>query len=349
MNLEATLRLIIAIAISELAGIIGSFFTVSAVDTWYAGIVKPAWNPPSWVFGPAWTLLYALMGIAVGLVWIRGDARGNGGIATDRGRAIMRGAFAMFSVQLVLNVAWSWLFFGLHELGWAFIELLSLWAAIVATIVVFSRISKVAAWLLVPYVLWVSFAGYLNYSLWALNKNSVMQTACTMEAKLCPDGSSVGRSGTNCEFAACPEMAVDPSWKTFIDAKRGISFRYPETLGTTYMRAYDWPPQVAVIDGPFECVAAGSEIRRAGRTEPRIINGRTYCVTKVSEGAAGSIYTQYAYAVGRGPRVLIFTATVRATQCGNYNESQRIDCERERNAFTMDGIMDRIIQTASSH
>ena len=160
MKFKNVFYLIAAIAVAELAGGIGSVFTVSSLPTWYAGLVKPALNPPSWVFGPVWTTLYALMGISLFLIW-KSDPL----VAPkERRRGIM-----LFFLQLVLNTLWSILFFGLHSPGWALVEMMLLWVTILATIISFVRISKPVAWLLVPYILWVSFAGYLNYSLWILN------------------------------------------------------------------------------------------------------------------------------------------------------------------------------------
>ncbi|MDO8489950.1 MAG: TspO/MBR family protein [bacterium] len=158
MKISNTLKLVIAIAVSELAGIIGSVFTVSSIPTWYATLVKPDLNPPAWVFGPVWTALFALMGIAAFLVWKEGLHRRD-----------VKIALGIFDVQLVLNVLWSMLFFGLHSPGAALVEIVFLWIAILATIVTFAKISKPAAWLLVPYILWVSFAAYLNYAIWMLN------------------------------------------------------------------------------------------------------------------------------------------------------------------------------------
>lgn len=112
---------------------------------------------------------------------------------------------------------------------------------------------------------------------------------CTEEAKLCPDGSYVGREGPNCEFAKCPV-------KIFNDNEKGIYFEYPEKLYTQYIRVIDWPPKVNIIEEEFSCIEAGSEIERAGKTEKITIDGQEYCVTRVSEGAAGSVYIQYAYA-----------------------------------------------------
>lgn len=158
MKVNNFFKLIIAIAVSELAGIVGSVFTVSAIPNWYAGLVKPALNPPSWVFGPVWTTLYALMGIAVFLVWKAGWEKKE-----------VRIALGIFGVQLFLNAIWSIVFFGLQSPSWALANIVALWLAIVWTMLVFYKISKPAAYLLVPYLLWVSFASYLNYAIWILN------------------------------------------------------------------------------------------------------------------------------------------------------------------------------------
>jgi tryptophan-rich sensory protein len=158
MRINNFFKLIIAIVVSELAGIIGSVFTISAIPTWYAGLVKPVLNPPSWVFGPVWTTLYALMGIAAFLVWKAGWERKE-----------VRVALKIFGLQLFLNAIWSIIFFGLQIPGWALVDIAALWLAIVWTMFIFYKISKPAAYLLVLYILWVSFASYLNYSIWMLN------------------------------------------------------------------------------------------------------------------------------------------------------------------------------------
>lgn len=169
--------------------------------------------------------------------------------------------------------------------------------------------------------------------------------ACTVEAKLCPDGSYVGRTEPLCEFAACPEVSVPADWKTQTDNERGVSFRYPEQFSTTYIRALDWPPRIALREEPFMCTEAGSEIERAGRTESRMINGIQYCVTTVAEGAAGSIYTQYAYAWSYGAQTRVLTFSTRAPQCGNYPDAERVACEAEQNAFDLDTLIGRIAGT----
>ncbi|HEX6998415.1 MAG TPA: hypothetical protein VF322_09735 [Gammaproteobacteria bacterium] len=145
--------------------------------------------------------------------------------------------------------------------------------------------------------------------------------------------------------AAQDAGAVPAGWERYSDAARGVSFSYPPGLGTTYIHVVDWPPQAAVEPGPFTCLAAGEETARAGRTEPVTVDGRTYCVTRVMEGAAGSVYTLYAYAMPAGDDVAILTFSVRAVQCGNYDEPARSACERERAELSMNEIVDRIART----
>lgn len=152
------MRLALCIAVCELAGIIGSIFTASAITTWYAGLAKPALNPPSWVFGPVWTMLYACMGIAVFLIWKQGWQHKH-----------VKSAVAIFCAQFVANIVWSALFFGLRSPFTALIDIFVLWILIVGTIICFYRVSKSAAYFLVPYFLWVSFATYLNYMIVRLN------------------------------------------------------------------------------------------------------------------------------------------------------------------------------------
>ena len=164
MKIKNTFKLIIAIVVSELAGIIGSVFTTPSIAGWYATLVRPALNPPAWIFGPVWTTLFALMGLSAWLIWQKLDSGSEAGM-TKR----VKIALGIFIGQLILNTLWSIIFFGLHSPGAAFVEIIFLWLAILATIIAFAKISKPAAWLLVPYILWVSFAGYLNYSIWMLN------------------------------------------------------------------------------------------------------------------------------------------------------------------------------------
>jgi len=171
------------------------------------------------------------------------------------------------------------------------------------------------------------------------------EVACTMEAKICPDGSAVGRSGPDCEFSECPQLEIDSSWKSFSDPLSAISFRYPERLPAEYITAVDWPPVARDIDEPFSCSYAGSEIARAGISETRIINGHTYCVTRESEGAAGSIYTNYAYKTVKNNETIILTFSTRSVQCLNYDDPEQAACLRERGVFNMDIIADKMMSS----
>jgi translocator protein len=128
-----------------------------SIDGWYAALQKPSWNPPAWVFGPAWTVLYLSMAVAAWLVWREGGWK-------TQGRAL-----GLFLVQWVLNALWTPLFFGLHRPGLAFAEITILWLVLAATLAAFWRIHKVAGALLVPYLAWVSFAAALNFAIWRLN------------------------------------------------------------------------------------------------------------------------------------------------------------------------------------
>lgn len=152
------IKLVASIVVSQCAGIVGSAFTTPAIPTWYASLQKPPFTPPNWLFAPAWITLYLLMGIAALLVW-------RVGLANHR----VRTALVLFLVQLALNALWSVVFFGLQSPLYGVIVIIVLWLTILLTMLKFARISAVAAWLLVPYILWVSFASVLNISIWILN------------------------------------------------------------------------------------------------------------------------------------------------------------------------------------
>jgi len=158
MSLKDILKLIGIIIICQLAGFIGSLFTTPAIPTWYKTLTKPSFNPPNSIFSPVWITLFLLMGISLFLVWQKNHK--------DRKVKI---ALLFFAVQLVLNILWSILFFGLKSPLGAFIEIIILWFAILLTIIKFFKVSKPAGLLLLPYILWVSFAALLNFSIWNLN------------------------------------------------------------------------------------------------------------------------------------------------------------------------------------
>jgi len=181
MNIKNFLKLITAIVVCELAGIIGSVFTASAISGWYATLQKPALNPPNWIFAPVWITLYALMGISLYLVWKNGWKVQNHILEKKQkawnhlserfwtGSWQKENVIAIFGIQILLNILWTFIFFELKFPILAFFEILMLWVAIIYTIINFYRISKISAYLLLPYIIWVSFAAYLNYAIWVLN------------------------------------------------------------------------------------------------------------------------------------------------------------------------------------
>jgi benzodiazapine receptor len=148
------LGLVVLVAACMTVAALGGVVTASSVKTWYPTLVKPSWNPPSWVFGPVWTALYLMMATAAWLVWRTGNATR---------------PMAVFALQLAINLSWSGVFFGLRRPDLALIDIAFLWVAIAATVFVFRRRSRLAAALLVPYLLWVSFATALNAAITHLN------------------------------------------------------------------------------------------------------------------------------------------------------------------------------------
>lgn len=152
------LKLFLSIFLCLAAGFIGSVSTASSISGWYSTIIKPPFNPPNWIFGPVWTTLYILMGISLYIVWV------NKAKKQEKKQAI-----TLFSIQLALNTLWSFLFFSFQAPLYAFIEIIILLAFIILTTLSFYKISKPAAYLMVPYILWVTFASILNFSLWILN------------------------------------------------------------------------------------------------------------------------------------------------------------------------------------
>ena len=149
--------LVVAILICFLPAAIGGLATSSSVNGWFTEINKPSWNPPGWIFGPVWSTLYLMMAVSTWLVW------------KNSGWDKSKIALGWFAFHLVLNTLWSLIFFGLQQPGWALVEIVVLWISIMVSIWLFSRHSKLAAGLLVPYLLWVTFATFLNYTIWSLN------------------------------------------------------------------------------------------------------------------------------------------------------------------------------------
>ena len=158
MTKKDIFKLVISLIICQLVGFVGSLFTSPSIPTWYANIEKPSFTPPNWVFSPVWISLFVLMGISLFLLWEK----------TLRERRV-RVAIFWFAVQLGLNILWSVIFFGLKSPFFAFIEIVFLWIAILLTILKSFKVSRLAGTLLIPYILWVSFAAILNFSIFILN------------------------------------------------------------------------------------------------------------------------------------------------------------------------------------
>ncbi len=153
------LKLAGSIVLCELVGIISTSFTIASIPTWYRALNKPFFSPPNWVFGPVWTILYALMGVSLYLVWKRGAKNKKA-----------KKAVLYFMIQLAFNFLWSLVFFGLHSPMLAFVTIVFLWITILVSIMKFYPLSKTAAYLLIPYIIWVSFASILNLSIVVLNR-----------------------------------------------------------------------------------------------------------------------------------------------------------------------------------
>jgi len=158
MRIRKPLVLVAFIVLCEFAGLFGSIFTFSSIPTWYASLNKPAFTPPGWLFGPVWTVLYFLMGISAYMIYESRSRKQNA-----------RKALFAFGAQLVLNVLWTVAFFGLRSTQLGLVAIILLWIAIAATIIEFARVRRGAALILVPYILWVTFAAFLNYFVLILN------------------------------------------------------------------------------------------------------------------------------------------------------------------------------------
>lgn len=160
MKLNKTIKIIVLVITCLAIGFLSGQVTRDAITSWYPTIIKPSFNPPNWLFGPVWSMLYAMMGVAAGLVWSK----------IDSNQQVVNKALLFFGIQLALNALWSYLFFGLHNPFLAFIEIILLWLMIYETYSQFSKIDKIAGYLFIPYLAWVGFASILNGSIWWLNR-----------------------------------------------------------------------------------------------------------------------------------------------------------------------------------
>ncbi|MFZ4648099.1 MAG: TspO/MBR family protein [Patescibacteria group bacterium] len=163
-DVNRTWRLIASLGLVLFAGFLGSLANMTSLSTWYPGLVKPAFNPPNWIFGPVWTVLFVMMGISFFLIWNQCAKK-----KKNKDRVYLQSSMIFFSVQLAANVLWSFLFFFFQSPKFAFFEIILLWLTIALTIYYFQSLSRRAAWLLIPYLFWVSFATVLNFAIWQLN------------------------------------------------------------------------------------------------------------------------------------------------------------------------------------
>lgn len=179
-----------------------------------------------------------------------------------------------------------------------------------------------------------------------VNEESIV---CTMDAKICPDGSSVGRVPPDCNFAPCTfEKTLNTTgWIIFTDKEQGISFPYPEKFTTSYTSLVNWPPKVSVSDMAYNCPVTDATSSLPDRTTERKVDNRTYCVTATSEGAAGSVFTDYTYSTLKDGKLINISFTLRYPQCYNYDDPQKSACEGERETFDLDSVIDKIAQNVS--
>lgn len=158
MRINNILKIIASISITLTTGALASYFTMDAITTWYVTLNKPSFNPPNWIFGPVWTTLYILLGIGLFLIW------------KERPSRMRNEALTIFGIQLTLNFAWSFFFFYIHQIGIALIEIVLLWSSILLMIRYFNKINPIAAYINIPYLLWVTFATVLNAAYYILNQ-----------------------------------------------------------------------------------------------------------------------------------------------------------------------------------
>ena len=182
-------------------------------------------------------------------------------------------------------------------------------------------------------LLWQNFGGE--------NESAVNEPIfCAADVRLCSDGSYVSRVAPTCEFAECP---IPLGWKT--SSAGGVEFKYPETLTAKYISVSEWPPKVVVKTGEFSCAETPATESFPTRVARRMVDDRLYCVAAMSEGAAGSTYTTYTYTTARAGKLISLNFVLRYPQCLNYDDPKQSECAAEREAFDLDGVIDRIVGT----
>lgn len=169
--------------------------------------------------------------------------------------------------------------------------------------------------------------------------------ACTMEAKICPDGSAVGRTAPNCEFASCPTNSATNNWLVFVDQEQNFSWRYPEKLETKYVTSPSWPPIVKISQEKFSCISNPEVNATASTTVIKMIEGQAYCIHQESEGAAGSVFITKNYTTEKDGKLISLSSVLQYPQCLNYDEPQKTACQKEQEQFSMDDLAKKIISS----
>ncbi len=169
---------------------------------------------------------------------------------------------------------------------------------------------------------------------------------CTKEAKICPDGTTVGRTGPNCEFAPCLSKVVLPEgWLKSASEKQDLTFYYPQDFPAVYMRPKSWPPQIFVSTSTYNCLQTDPTSSLSNRITEKIVNSNAYCIEALSDGAAGSIFTEYKFSREISGRLIDLSFTLQAVQCYNYDDPRQSECIDERENFDLIELVDKIFQT----
>ncbi len=209
-------------------------------------------------------------------------------------------------------------------------------------------------------VILLAAASFLIWRSFSAPTSEPETLACTQEARLCGDGSYVGRTGPDCSFAPCPEIKAttspvttvnqvpavnEASWKTLTERQDGLTFKYPENLPASYISTAEWPPKITVATGTFACPETSATASLPSRVMKSLVGGTTYCIEAMSEGAAGSVYTSFTYTTDWNDKLIRIEFTLRYPQCLNYDDPNRPICQKERESFDLDNLVNSIVQS----
>lgn len=203
-------------------------------------------------------------------------------------------------------------------------------------------LDRTIALIIVIVLAWVYFAFIKSKPMVNQNTND-NQIVCTAEAKQCGDGSYVSRTGQNCEFTACPEELMDyTGWLAGTDSQAQIAFQYPPSLSAHYISSATWPPKLSVSDEAYACQPVEATSPSFTQTTQRQLENRKYCITRSTEGAAGSEVTTYHYTTLWQNKLVSFDLILNYPRCENYDQPQQAECQAERQTFDLDALVDKI-------